>query len=320
MFSAEVIQLLTTDSGLIMKTTGLVDLQVNGYKGTCFSNIAVKKTDVISACDEILATGVSAFLPTVITSHDTTYEHILPIFAEVFSMTRFKETLPGLHIEGPFISMEPGAVGAHNPAWCKKPEIDSLKKLIDLSQGNIKLLTLAPELPGALPLTEFAVSQGIVVSSGHSLALSDTLADFASAGGSAITHFGNGLPNQINRHNNPMWGGLANDDLYAMIITDGHHLPPSIIKSVIRAKGVDKTIVVSDATYLAGCKPGKYSWNGDEVVLEKGGRIFKPSTQSLAGSSMMMPGCIDYLKSLKLLSPQEISAVSCENPRRLIGI
>jgi len=299
---------------------GLIDLQINGYKGINFSDPLVSKEEVIDACRGVLDAGTEAFLPTIITSNEKLYERNLPIFADILKMNEFKNRVLGLHLEGPFISKEPGAVGAHKSDWCREPDVDFLKKMIDLSEGSIKLLTIATELPGACELTEFTVSNNIVVSSGHSLALSDDLANFAAAGGRALTHLGNGLPNLINRHHNPIWAALANDDLYAMIIVDGDHLPADLIKTILRVKGVDKTIVVSDIVHITGLPPGEYTLAEEAVVLEKSGKVWKPELNCLAGSSVMMPEAMRRLVNLNLLTPEELIKVSYTNPLKLLGM
>ena len=298
----------------------LIDLQINGYQGINFSDPSHSKQDFIDACRGVLEAGVAAFLPTFITGLESMYQRNIPILAEIIAMDEFKGKVLGLHLEGPFISKEPGAVGAHRSDWCKLPDIDLLKQLIDLSEKNIKFLTIAPELPGACELTEFAVSEGIVVSAGHTLALSEDLANFAAAGGTAFTHIGNGLPNLLDRHNNPIWAALANDDLYVTMIVDGFHLPNDLIKTILKVKGAEKTIVISDVLYLAGCVPGNYTLDDEPVVLEKDGKLWKPELNCLAGSSVMMPDAMKRLEKLNLLSSEELMQVSYTNPLRLLGI
>ncbi|MEI6423903.1 MAG: N-acetylglucosamine-6-phosphate deacetylase, partial [Lentisphaerota bacterium] len=157
------------------------------------------------------------------------------------------------------------------------------------------------------------------VSLGHQLANSADFAKAAAAGAKAMTHLGNGLPNLLPRHPNTLWDGIAEDSLVAMIITDGHHLPPSVIKTIIRAKGVDNCVVVSDAAPIAGLKPGKYRNLGGEVVLDKSGRLYNPVLNCLSGSSFNMTKCMNYLKGLNLLSEKELIKIGYENPLKLIG-
>jgi N-acetylglucosamine-6-phosphate deacetylase len=195
-----------------------------------------------------------------------------------------------------------------------------LDRLITWADGKIKLLTLAAELEGAAELTAYARSRGIVVSLGHQMASEQQLRKLARAGATALTHLGNGVPAMICRHRNPIWAGLANDALAATIIADGHHLPPALLKTIIRTKGAERCIVISDATALAGMPPGEYDSMGDRVVLEENGLIHNPATGYMVGSSATLLHCVNHLASLDLVSLRELVAVAFDNPLKLIGI
>ncbi len=302
-----------------MKVPGLFDLQVNGYKGVDFSGIELTEQQCVQACRELLNAGTSAFLPTVITGSEEMYKHNLPILARVIQASEFKGRLPGLHIEGPFISPKEGFRGAHQAEFIRKPNIDFLKNLIEWSGNTIKLLTIAAELEGAEKLTRFAVRQGIAVSLGHQTADERDMEKLARAGAVSLTHLGNGIPANLPRHHNPIWAGLANDDLTAIFITDGHHLPPAVMKTFIRTKGVAHCIVVSDASPIAGLQPGSYSTLGNDAVLEENGRLYNPHAGHLVGSSATMLQCMNYLAGLNLLTPQQLIEVGFYNPLKLIG-
>jgi len=299
---------------------GLVDLQVNGFKGVDFSDANLTEADFIRACQEIMNAGATAFLPTMITSPAETYAHNLPLIANVMERHEFRGRLLGIHLEGPFISLLDGARGAHNRTWVTKPDIAYLEKLIEWADDKIRLITVAAEIDGAEQLTRFAVSRGVAVSLGHQMAIETDLKRLVEAGAATLTHLGNGVPAMLPRHNNPIWAGLADDNLAAMIITDGHHLPASVIKTVIRTKGPDKCIVVSDASPLAGLSPGSYHSMGQQTVFEPTGRIFNPATGYQVGSSATMLQCMNHLASLNLLSLDELVKVGYHNPLRLIGL
>jgi N-acetylglucosamine-6-phosphate deacetylase len=240
--------------------------------------------------------------------------------AEVLEAEEFRGRVLGIHLEGPFLCPEPGARGAHNPEWMQPGDLDLLKRLLDLAGGQTRVLTVAPEAEGAEKLARYAVDRGIAVSVSHTLAGPDDLARMVDAGATFFTHLGNGLPNRIHRHHNPIWAALANDDLAITIITDGHHLPPSAIKTMIRAKGVAKTAVVSDASHLAGLPPGRYSTPDNEVILlEPSGKLHNPQKECLVGSSATMMQCMNHLASLGILTAEELLAVGFHNPLRLIA-
>ena len=303
-----------------IKIQGLVDLQVNGYKGVHFSDINLTRDDFVMACRGVFEAGTTAFLPTMITSPKKVYEHNLPVMAGLMHEAEFRGKLLGFHIEGPFISAQDGARGAHDTQWISKPDVEYLKQLIDWSDGQVKLLTIAADPEGAEKLACYAVSQGIAVSLGHQMASEADLARLTQAGAVSLTHLGNGVPAMISRHENPVWAGLGNDDLIAMIITDGHHLPASILKTIIRTKGPERCVVVSDASSPAGLPPGKYEALGHQVVLEEDGLLRDLTTGYLGGSSASMLQCMNHLASLDLVSCEELFAMGFDNPLALIGL
>jgi N-acetylglucosamine-6-phosphate deacetylase len=305
--------------GQIDDFSGFVDLQVNGFLGVDFSSPALTEADFVRACRALFAQGTVAFLPTVITSSLDTYARNLPLMADVMGREEFRGRLLGFHIEGPFISRVPGAVGAHNPTYVRDPDVALLGQLLAWADGRVRLLTLAAELPGAEDLTRCAVERGIAVSVGHSLFTTADLDRLANAGATALTHFGNGIPNMLPRHDNPLWAGLAHDAYTAMLITDGHHLPASVIKTAVRVKRADRLIVVSDASPVAGLPPGRYHFLDNDAILEPSGRFYNPEKQCLVGSSATMAQCMVHLTSLGELTGDELARVGQENPLRLIG-
>ncbi|MFA5292329.1 MAG: hypothetical protein WC496_04755 [Phycisphaerae bacterium] len=297
----------------------LIDLQVNGYMGVDFSSPDLNEADFTKACEKLVKHGVTAFLPTVITSSEKLYRKNLPIIARASERAEFKKHILGIHIEGPFISKLPGSVGAHNPKWTRKPDIDFLNKMQDWADGKIKILTMAAELPGAAKLCEYAGKKGINVFLGHQNAQLSDLEKMAKAGAKAITHFGNAVPNMIDRHNNILLYGLACDKLAATIITDGHHLPAHLIKTIIRVKGIENIAVISDASPIAGLPPKRYRTLGNEVILEENGYLHNPKKKCLVASSSTIVECVKYLDSLSFLTKQQIKKITYDNPLKLIN-
>jgi len=299
---------------------GLVDLQVNGYRGVDFSGANLTEADFARSCRDLLAAGTTAFLPTMITSPMELYERNLPIIAKVMQQEEFQGRVLGLHLEGPFLSPQEGARGAHNPGWMSDPDVESLERLLGWAGGTVRLLTVAADLDDADELARYATSQGITVSLGHHMADEEDLNRLVDAGAKALTHLGNGVPALLSRHQNPVWAGLANDNLAALIIADGHHLPPSLLKTIIRTKGPENCIVVSDASPLAGLPAGEYESMGARVVLEEDGLLHNPATGYMAGSSATIRTCASHLASLNLVSPEEIATMVWDNPLKLIGV
>lgn len=304
-----------------MKIPGFVDLQVNGHKGIDFSNPDLTTEEFLFACNELVRKGTVAFLPTIITSSPSVFKRNLGLMAKSVKQHNLQNAILGFHVEGPFISKKDGARGAHHLEWVQQPDINLLDKLYKWSDENIKLLTIAAEIPGATALCKYATTElGITVSLGHQMATKENMKEVVDAGARSLTHLGNGIPRNLHRHHNPLWAGIANDDLSAMIISDSHHIPPSIIKTIIRTKGASKVIVVSDASPISGLPPGEYNALGNDVILENSGRLYNPETGYLVGSSSTMLDCMNYLFSLNLLTLEELFDAGFYNPLRLINI
>jgi N-acetylglucosamine-6-phosphate deacetylase len=299
---------------------GFVDLQVNGYGGVDFSDPTLGEGALQDAWRALPRRGTAAFLATMITSPVETYRRNLPLLVKVLESEEFRASALGLHLEGPFISSQPGAVGAHDPAYVQAPSLDLLQELLDLGAGHIRLLTVAAELPGIERLVEVAVAHGVTVSIGHSLFGQEDLIRLHAAGATALTHLGNGLPNLLPRHPNPLWDGLSSDDFVAMVIADGHHLPASVLGVAARAKGAERLIVVSDASPVAGLPPGEYHMLGNRAILEPSGRFHNPDKQCLVGSSATMLDCMNVFASVTALDLDELLAVGFYNSLKLIGL
>ncbi len=303
-----------------VKIPGLVDLQVNGYKGVDFAGPDLTAEDFIRACKGHFEAGTTALLATIVTSPRELYERNLPLIAEAMTCPELKGRVLGIHVEGPFISVADGARGAHNAQWVRRPDVNLLDEIIAWADGKVRLLTIAAELEDAAELAQHAVNKGIAVSLGHQMASESDIERLVDAGATALTHLGNGVPSQIDRHENPIWPALANDNLAATIITDGNHLPPSLIKTIIRAKTPERCIVISDASELSGLAPGRYESMGHRVILDESGRLYDPKTGYLAGSSATMLQCMNHLASLNLLNLEQMTKMAFDNPLSLIGL
>ncbi len=161
--------------------------------------------------------------------------------------------------------------------------------------GAIRLFTLAPETSGATKLIAFLASQGVAVSLGHTGASGEQIREAIEAGATMSTHLGNGCHATLPRHPNYIWEQMGADELYASFIVDGIHLPPSFVKCAIRAKGLEKSVLVTDATSPANCVPGRY-WLGDvEVELTPENRVQITGTRTLAGSALRMDRGVENL-------------------------
>lgn len=266
---------------------GLIDIQINGIMGIDFNVPTVSVDDMIKATHHLLADGVTTYFPTVITNSD---EHILRIISTIASACEenslVADCVGGIHLEGPFISPQPGARGAHSEAYVKAPDWELFMKFQKAAGGRIKIVTLAPEWEEAPDFIRNCTESGVIVSIGHSLANTDQVRTAVAAGARMSTHLGNGIPLMIQRHPNLIWDQLAEDNLYSCIIADGIHIPDAFIKVVQKVKG-NNLMIVSDATCFAGMEPGEYQTHiGGYVVLEKNKRLSVKSGQGiLAGAA-----------------------------------
>ncbi len=298
---------------------GFVDLQLNGYAGINFSDASLTLDQVRTVTRRLVREGTVAYCPTVVTGPMAMYERNLRLLASAMREPDLAPHLLGIHLEGPFISPVEGARGAHPPPHIMPPDIAVFRRFREWADDRIAILTLAPERAGALPLIRYAASRGTVVSFGHHLADDAVMQRGVRAGARLCTHLGNGMPNLINRHQNPIWWQLACDDLSAILITDGHHLPDDFITVALRAKTPARAIVVSDAAHLGGLKPGTYDFLGHAAVLERSGRIGFQGTPYLAGSSATLLQCMNVVARLGLLTERDLWAVGRDNALRLLG-
>ena len=299
---------------------GFIDLQVNGWMGLDFTQKGLSLEDVRRVTRDMVARGTVAYCPTIITGSQDDYRENFRVLASAMKDAELGPRLPGIHLEGPFISPEPGAVGAHPRKFVVEPDTAAFDRFQEWAGGGIRILTLAPERPGAEALIRHAVRQGVTVAIGHHMAARPDLARAVAAGATLCTHVGNGLPNLIHRHDNPLWWEMACDEVAGLFITDGHHLPADLIKVGLRAKTTERFIVTSDASPLAGMPEGDYTvFGGTEVTISKAGRISCEATGNLAGSHSTMIECMNHLASLNLLSERELWRVGLENQARVLG-
>jgi N-acetylglucosamine-6-phosphate deacetylase len=303
-----------------LRFRGFFDLQVNGFKGVDFSSGELTEEAFVFACRELLKKGTVGFLPTIISSEAEVYQKNLAIISKVKGFSEFKRLVPGIHLEGPFISPEDGYRGIHPLKNIKEPDVDFLNLLIKWSGNNIRMMTIAAEKKGAEKLCSYAVSKNIVISLGHQEANEKQINSLARKGAKAMTHLGNGLPHLIHRHLNPIWSGLGNANLAATIIADGFHIPVSVIKTILKVKGVNNTILVSDLSPLGGMKPGEYSIWGSHVRLSPNGFLHDPSTGYLAASSFSLLDSVNYLLAQDIVKLKDIYRMAFHNPLRLLGI
>jgi N-acetylglucosamine-6-phosphate deacetylase len=204
----------------------------------------------------------------------------------------FQKMCLGIHLEGPYISPEEGPRGAHLREFVRPPRWEELEKFQEACEGRIKCVTLAPEVKGAIPFIEKAVSHGIVIGLGHTQAREEDLEQAVQAGARLSCHLGNAPSARLPRHRSLIEKQLVTDQLMASIIVDGIHLSPDVVKNYVRTKGTHRIVLATDSMAGAGAPPGRYTLGDLDVVVGSDEAARLVSTSRLAGSTLSMDRAI----------------------------
>lgn len=289
----------------------LFDTQVNGWGGIDLQSPTLTAKDMWRLTQCMAAHGVGYWIPTVITGPLETMEHACRVIVEARRDRANRRAIPGIHIEGPFISPQDGPRGAHAKDFVRKPSLHDFERLQAAAEGMIRYVTLAPEWDGAPAFIRAVTAQGVVVALGHHNASETEIAAAVDAGARLCTHLGNGLASMVHRHFNPLWPQLAEDRLAAGFIADLEHLPAPVLKSFVRVKGPERSILTSDCVHIAGLKPGRYWLGGMAVELLPTGRICLSGTDLLGGSSLMLlQGVVNAVRAAGLTLEQAIACAT----------
>ncbi len=294
-----------------------IDLQVNGFAGVDFNSADTPPEEIGRAIRALGAHGVARFLPTVITGPVESMAGALRNLAMARESIPEGKSIEGFHLEGPYISPEDGPRGAHPRGWVRPPDLEEFERWQDAAGGLIRLVTLSPEWPEAARFIETLVSRGIVASIGHTRATGEQIRAAVEAGAAMSTHLGNAASRVVPLRSNSIWDQLAEDRLAAAFIVDGVHLNTAFLKVALRAKGVDRSVLVTDSAAPAGCAPGRYRLGELEVVLTGDQRILLADHSGLAASALSMDRAIGNLVKLAGLSLREAVAMATVNPARV---
>jgi N-acetylglucosamine-6-phosphate deacetylase len=299
----------------------LFDLQINGCDGYGFSSDRLTAESVRHIVTVCRSHGIGGFCPTLVTNSFSALAHGLTVLRKACETdAALAEAMPAFHLEGPYISAEDGPRGAHSRQHVRPPDWDEFCRLQEASGGRIRLITLAPEHEGALRFIEQLVRLEVVVSLGHTAATGTRIREAIAAGARLSTHLGNGAHAVLPRHENYLWEQLAADELWASIICDGHHLPSSVVRCLLRVKTPARTILTCDASSLAGSPPGRYrEWDQEFEVLPEG-KIVVPGTPYLAGSWVFLDRCVGNIRRFAGVSVRDAVDMASIRPRELLGL
>lgn len=263
------------DAENLILSPGWIELQINGAFGLDFTNDPTCLWEVASKLPRY---GVTAFLPTIITSSRDTYRQALEVWRQG-PPAGWRGAQPiGWHFEGPFINMK--KKGAHDPNFVRVPDMDFAK---DWSRENgVFLVTMAPELPGALDAARLLISRGIILSAGHSLATFEEANSAVEAGYRAATHLFNAMPPLDHRSPGLAAAVMLHPQITVGLIPDGIHVHPGMVELAWRLKGAHKIALVTDAMAALGVLPGVFVQAGMEVIVEGDSARLRDGT--LAGS------------------------------------
>lgn len=320
---------LSEENNHIFIAPGLIDIQVNGYSSISFSleggdmtsksNGELTVAGVKKVTEALWEEGVTTYFPTLTTNSNDLLIKNIGILARAKNDPSLLGSIPGIHLEGPYISPIDGYCGAHPKEYIRKPDWTEFLELYNTAEGKILLVTIAPEIDGALEFIKKCREKGIIVSLGHHNGSAEIIKQAIDNGAGLATHLGNGCASTINRHHNPIWPQLADDRLMIGIISDGFHLPPEIIQVFYKAKGAENIIIISDVTSYAGLPPGEYKIKTGATIekTSDGNLRFSGQEGGLYGSASSLLKGVGHIMKVTGCSLAKAIQMTTINPARL---
>ncbi len=299
-------------------SAGLIDLQVNGYGGYDLNagNVSIEIVEALATA--LCQTGVTTFLPTLVTASEESLVSALTTIAAARASDPWLEyAIPFVHVEGPHIAPDDGPRGAHPREHVRPPNPAEFERLQAACGGIIGMVTLSPHWPEAPGYIRDLARRGVQVAIGHTNATAQEITAAVDAGATLSTHLGNGAAAMLPRHPNLLWAQLAEDRLTATFIADGHHLPADTLRAMLRSKGLERSVLVSDTVALAGMKPGVYEQAvGGRVELTVEGRLGVVGTPFLAGAARPLCDGVAFAVNWGGLHLSEALRLATGNPGR----
>lgn len=320
---------LSEENNHIFIAPGLIDIQVNGYSSISFSleggdmtsksNGELTVAGVKKVTEALWEEGVTTYFPTLTTNSNDLLIKNIGILARAKNDPSLLGSIPGIHLEGPYISPIDGYCGAHPKEYIRKPDWTEFLEFYNTAEGKILLVTIAPEIDGALEFIKKCRGKGIIVSLGHHNGSAEIIKQAIDNGAGLATHLGNGCASTINRHHNPIWPQLADDRLMIGIISDGFHLPPEILQVFYKAKGAENIIIISDVTSYAGLPPGEYKIKTGATIekTSDGNLRFSGQEGGLYGSASSLLKGVGHIMKVTGCSLAKAIQMTTINPARL---
>lgn len=301
--------------GLIL-APGFIDIHIHGGAGR--DAMEANESALAQIEFQLVKHGVTAYLPTTVTApHERILEALDGLGKAIAApnKNRGRATPLGIHLEGPFISHEKR--GVHPPENLLQPSPQALDRFWQASAGNISMMTIAPELPGAVETIQYARTLGVHSSLGHSNATYKEAQTGISAGADHATHTFNAMRALDHRDPGILGAVLEDNELTADIIADGIHVHPSILKLFLRAKGADRAILITDAISATGMPDGIYKLGGFEVQVSNGRCEYQGK---LAGSVLTLDRAVRNVMSFAGWQLQQAVRLATLNPAQRLGI
>jgi N-acetylglucosamine-6-phosphate deacetylase len=301
--------------------SGYVDLQVNGYADVDFNADDLDAAKVANVCRRLVDDGVAGILATVVTADlDAMCRRLANICRVRGEDESIAAMIWGIHIEGPFLSDQPGYIGAHPAEFSRDADVGTMNRLLDAAGGLTRLVTLAPERDPAMRVTRMLVGQGVRVSAGHCDPTLDQLREAIDAGLSMFTHLGNACPKTLPRHDNIIHRVLSlSDQLHVGFIADGIHVPFVALGNYLKCCGYEQAYIVTDAVSGAGLGPGEYWLGTRRVIVDENLATWAADRSHLVGSAGTMQRSADNLQKALGLDEATVRRLMIENPRRVLG-
>ncbi|EAE3052944.1 N-acetylglucosamine-6-phosphate deacetylase [Listeria monocytogenes] len=291
---------------------GMIDVHIHGAKNYDMMDGSTESIQAVSmACAE---TGCTSFL---VTSVSSSLEDLIQMIRQTKKVIGKEKgaKIAGIHLEGPYLNIE--KKGMQNPAHLRHPDLKEMKKIFDEADGLIKMVTIAPELPGGIELIDFLKKRGVVVAIAHSNATYEEAQDAFEKGASHITHCFNAMPAIHHRAPGLVAAALENDSISVQAIVDGVHLHPGIVRLIHKIKGPDKMVLTTDALQAMGVGDGEYIFCGHQVTVTEG--VARLQDGTLASSTVTMN------KSLRLsnefgINLQDTIQMATSTPADILGM
>ncbi|MDE8580816.1 N-acetylglucosamine-6-phosphate deacetylase [Listeria monocytogenes] len=291
---------------------GMIDVHIHGAKNYDMMDGSTENIQAVSmACAE---TGCTSFL---VTSVSSSLEDLIQMIRQTKKVIGKEKgaKIAGIHLEGPYLNIE--KKGMQNPAHLRHPDLKEMKKIFDEADGLIKMVTIAPELPGGIELIDFLKKRGVVVAIAHSNATYEEAQDAFEKGASHITHCFNAMPAIHHRAPGLVAAALENDSISVQAIVDGVHLHPGIVRLIHKIKGPDKMVLTTDALQAMGVGDGEYIFGGHQVTVTEG--VARLQDGTLASSTVTMN------KSLRLsnefgINLQDTIQMATSTPADILGM